>query len=285
MPNGVHVQEVRCKTILGKCGFPGGGLSINPYVGCAHDCRYCYARFMKRFTGHSDRWGSFVDVRVNAAEVLAKQLKSVKYAGQRIYIGTVTDPYQAIEKKYEITKQLLNVLVQYDNPLSILTKSDLVVRDIGLLRQLREADVNITINTLDEQWKEVVEPGSPAIQSRLNAIQKLTESGITVNVMVGPYWPIFTDAPALFAKFKQLGVAEIFTESFNTTGSNWTGVEIAMHKRYPGALRQMKEILFDQQRFQEFYGKVEQEMKALSRQFGLPIQIHFGRGHAGKSGK
>ncbi|TAK95496.1 radical SAM protein [Patescibacteria group bacterium] len=282
MVNGVHIQEIKCKIILGKCGFPGGGLSINPYVGCAHDCRYCYARFMKRFTGHTDRWGSFVDVRLNAAEVLEKQLKSAKYAGQRIYIGTVTDPYQAVEKEYEITKQILNVLVQHDNPVSILTKSDLVVRDIGLLRQLKDVDVNITINTLDEQWKEVVEPGSPSIQARLDAIQKLTESGITVNAMIGPYWPVFTDAPALLAKLKQLGVAEIFTESFNTTGSNWTGVEIAMRKRYPGALKQMKEILFDQQRFHEFYAKVEQEMKVLSRQFDLPVHIHFGRGHAGK---
>src|SRR3989338_11187574 len=101
----MKIREIECKSAIGKCGFPGGGLSINPYIGCEHDCAYCYARFIKRFTGHREEWGSFVDARINIAEVLAKQIKSQRFRGQQIYIGTVTDPYQPMEGKYKLTRQ------------------------------------------------------------------------------------------------------------------------------------------------------------------------------------
>lgn len=101
----MKIREILCKSALGKCGFPGGGLAINPYVGCRHGCIYCYARFIKRFTGHTEKWGSFVDVRINIAEILAKQLRSAKYHDQRIYIGTVTDPYQPTSKNWKTAKR------------------------------------------------------------------------------------------------------------------------------------------------------------------------------------
>jgi len=97
----MKIREIQCKSAVGKCGFPGGGLAINPYVGRGHACVYCYARFVKRFTGHTEKWGEFVDARVNIADVLAKQLKSKGYRSERIYIGTVTDPYQTIEAKWD----------------------------------------------------------------------------------------------------------------------------------------------------------------------------------------
>lgn len=108
----MKVREIQCKLAIGKCGFPGGGLAINPYVGCGHACVYCYARFMKRFTGHTEKWGTFVDARINIADVLKKQLKLSKYKGERIFIGTVTDSYQPIEKKYKLTRNILQVLIE-----------------------------------------------------------------------------------------------------------------------------------------------------------------------------
>jgi DNA repair photolyase len=278
----MKVREIQCKTAIGKCGFPGGGLAINPYVGCGHTCVYCYARFIKRFTGHTERWGTFVDVRINIAEVLKKQLKSPKYKGERTFIGTVTDPYQPIEKKYKLTRGILQVLMDYKNPVSILTKSDLVLRDIDLLKKMKDVDVNFTVTTLDEKWKKLVEPKSSSIKQRLKVMEKLTKEGITVLAMMGPYWPVFTDPEVLFKEFKKAGVRHIFTESFNTVGGNWTGVEKVLKKNYPKLLPGIQETLFDKKKFYEFYNKAQSKIRQLSEEYKIPVTIYFGLGHAAK---
>jgi DNA repair photolyase len=278
----MKIKKVECKTIIGKCGFPGGGLAINPYVGCEHDCAYCYARFIKRFSGHDEEWGKFVDIRSNAAEVLKKQMKSAKYKGQPIYIGTVTDPYQQAEEKYKITRSILEVLKDYANPVSILTKSDLVLRDLDLLKQFKRVDINFTVNTLDEKWKKLVEPNSPSIADKLKAMRKLTKEGISVYAMMGPYWPIFTDPEKLFAKFKEAGVKHVYTESLNTIGGNWVGVEKMLRKNYPQELKKMKEILFNKEHFFNFYNDAQKKVKELSKKYNLPTTIYFGLGHAAK---
>jgi DNA repair photolyase len=279
----MKIQEIQCKTAIGKCGFPGGGLSINPYVGCGHDCAYCYARFMKRFTGHDvERWGSFVDARMNIAAALTKQLRSKKYLHDQIYIGTVTDPYQPIEKKYRLMRGVLEALENRKNSVSILTKSDLVLRDIDLLKKIPKAEVNMTVNTLDERWKELIEPGSPTIQRRLNAMRQLTEGGIPVIAMMGPYWPFFTDPDTLFLEFKKAGVKHVFSESFNTTGGNWTGVEIVLRKHYPALLLKMQKIFFDGKGFHDFYNVARQKINILSKQYKIPVTAYFDLGHAAK---
>ncbi|MDP2927005.1 MAG: radical SAM protein [bacterium] len=278
----LEIREIQCKSALGKCGFPGGGLAVNPYVGCSHACAYCYARFMKRFTGHQEEWGSFVDARINIAEVLARQIKSLKFRGQQIYIGTVTDPYQPMEGKYKLTRQILEVLNGYDNPVSLLTKSSMVIRDLDILKQFKKVDVNFTINTLDEKWKRLTEPFSPTIQQRFEAAQKLTRAGIKVFAMMGPYWPIFTDPEKLFKKFKKAGISRVFTESFNTIGGNWTGVEKVLKKYYPKLLPEFKETMFNPRKFFEFYNQAEKKIEELSKKYHLPVTIYFERGHAAK---
>ncbi len=278
----MKIREIECKSAIGKCGFPGGGLAINPYVGCGHACVYCYARFIKRFTGHTENWGSFVDARVNIADILKKQLKSPKYKGEQIYIGTVTDPYQPAEKKYQLTRDILQFLIGYNNPVSILTKSDLVLRDMDLLKKFKNININFTIATHDEKWKNFTEPGSSTIKQRLIAAEKLIENGITVFMMMGPYWPFFTDAEALFKEFKRVGVSSVFTESFNTVGGNWTGVENVLKKYYPKILAEMKEILFNKQEFYEFYTKAQDKINQLSKEYKISATIYFGLGHAAK---
>ncbi len=278
----MKVREIQCKSAIGKCGFPGGGLAINPYVGCGHACAYCYARFMKRFTGHTEEWGTFVDARINIADVLKKQLKLPKYKGERILIGTVTDSYQPIEKKYKLTRNILQALIDYKNPVSILTKSDLVLRDVDLLKKMKNVDVNFTVTTLDEKWKKLVEPESSSVKQRFNAMKKLTKEGITVLAMMGPYWPVFTNPKALFREFKRVGVKHIFTESFNTIGGNWTGVEKVLKKNYPKLLPGIQEMLFDKKEFYEFYNKAQSKIEQLSKEYKIPVTIYFGLGHAAK---
>lgn len=278
----IKIREIECKSAIGKCGFPGGGWAINPYVGCGHNCAYCYARFIKRFTKHTEPWGSFVDARVNIVKVLTKQLKNQKYQNGQIYIGTVTDPYQPAEEKYQLTRGALEVLKNHGATVSILTKSDLLLRDLDLLKQFRRIDVNFTINTLDEKWQSLVEPDSPAVKKRLTAARELTAEGIPVIAMMGPYFPVFTDPEKLFSEFKKAGIKEVFTESFNTTGGNFTEVEEILKINYHQLLPKIKEILFNRNNFYDFYLKQEEIVKQVSKKYNLRATIYFGLGHAAK---
>lgn len=276
----MKIRKIICKSAISKCGFPGGGWAINPYVGCEHGCVYCYARFMRRFTGHErEEWGNFVDVRTNIAEVLQKQMELDKYKMGRVFISTVTDPYQPLEKKYQLTRKVLKVLLSYQPSVSILTKSDLILRDLKLLKQFKDLDISFTINTLDEKWREIAEPNSSAIAKRLLAIKRLVGQGINCKVMMGPYWPVFTDPQSLFKKFKQIGISHVFTESLNTIGGNWVGVEKVLKKYYPNLLPAIKEIMFNRKKFTDFYKASERKLKTLSKQYSIPITIYFSRGH------
>lgn len=278
----IKIKEIERKTAIGKCGFPNGGFSVNPYIGCAHNCQYCYARFMKRFSCHDEDWGYFVDAKINVAEILEQQMKSGKFGNEQIYVGTVTDPYQPSERKYKLTRKILEVLVKHNNPISILTKSDLVLRDIDVLKKIKHIDVNFTINTFDEKWKKYIEPGSSSIDERFLAITHLVKENIPVFVMMGPYWPFFTDAEEMFKKFKELGVREIFSESLNTTGNNWTGVELVLKTHYPHLLPKMKDMFFNSENFYKFYSDAKNKLNKLSKQYGIPVNIYFGLGHAAK---
>lgn len=276
------VKEIESKSAIAKCGFPGGGFAINPYVGCEHNCQYCYARFMKRFTNHSEDWGSFVDAKINISEILEKQMKSGKYDNQQVYLGTVCDPYQPIEEKYQLTRKILEILSEYNIKLSILTKSDLVLRDIDLIKKFKNVNINFTINSLDEKWAELIEPKASPPSKRLLASKKLSGEGIDVYAMVGPYWPIFTDIENLFKEFKKTKVKKIFSESLNTIGGNWTGVENVLKENYPELLPKFKDIFFNKENFDSFYSEVEKKIKKLSVEYDIPVNMYFGIGHAKK---
>lgn len=189
------VKEIESKSILTKSRIEGVPYCLNPYVGCQHGCAYCYARFMKKFSGHTEPWGNFVDVKINASQLLEKQLKNAKK--DCVSISTVTDPYQPIEKKYEITRKCLEILMRYDFPVSILTKSPLVLRDIDLLHSFPNAEVGITLTTDNEGIRRIFEPRVPTIAQRLDALKELHEKGISTYVFIGPILPMNPDELAL----------------------------------------------------------------------------------------
>ena len=145
------VKEVYAKTILSKSKVLD--YTINPYIGCQHGCTYCYARFIKRFTGHKEEWGSFVDVKINAADLLRNEIKKKKSA--RVWISGLCDPYQPLEEKYELTQGCLGLLLKQDWPVTIQTKSPLVLRDTELLRKSSKVEVGITITTADENIRKI----------------------------------------------------------------------------------------------------------------------------------
>ncbi len=229
------VREIECRSILTKSGIDGVDYALNPYVGCGHACVYCYATFMKRFTGHTEPWGTFVDVKVNAAEVLARQLRRARPGN--INFGTVTDAYQPLEAGYGITRACLEALVGWEQPVTILTKSALVLRDLDLIRQFRDVEVAFTITTLDDETRQRFEPGASPIAARLEALGALNGAGIRTWAFCGPLLPFLSDGEAqvdaLFTALKQVGVGSVLVDSLNLRGAAWGNVWQVLETHYP----------------------------------------------------
>ena len=179
------VKEICAKTILSKSKVLD--YTINPYIGCEHGCTYCYARFMKRFTRHEERWGEFVDVKVNAPSLLQSEIKR-KRAG-RVWISGICDPYQPLEKKYELTRGCLEILSRHGWPVTIQTKSPLLLRDTELFEGFIDVEVTVTIATADENIRQIFEPKAPSIRERIEALEKLHSKGIKTSAMIAPMLP------------------------------------------------------------------------------------------------
>lgn len=186
------VKEIKVKSVLTRSGIPGVDYCINPYIGCAHGCRYCYATFMKRYTGHTEAWGDFVDVKINAREVLQRELKRREKG--RVIISSVTDAYQPIEGKYKITRQCLELLLQHQFPVEILTKAPLVLRDMDLIKRFEDIEVGITITTDDDAIRKVFEPKAPPVTARINVLKTLHDNGIKTYAFIGPLLPMNPEA-------------------------------------------------------------------------------------------
>jgi len=186
------IKEVIAKSILSKSGIPGADYCINPYTGCSHACRYCYATFMKKYTGHTEPWGDFVDIKINAPQILQRQLKRASKGS--VMISSVTDAYQPVEGKYKLTRQCLEILLPYQFPVFILTKSPLVLRDMDLIKKFEDIEVGITITTDNEKMREIFEPKAPTIKARILALKTLHENNIKTYAFIGPALPLDPEA-------------------------------------------------------------------------------------------
>lgn len=190
------------KTMLNKgTGFLSGYThSLNPYTGCSFGCTYCYVRGMPVSLFRQAEWGAWVDIKRNAATVLRKQLRAAKTKGPvTIFMSSSTDPYQPVEHQEGVTRSLLQVMAE-DPPefLLIQTRSQLVTRDIDLLRQLGDrVRVSITIETDREDIHKLFTPGAPPIQARLRALRQLSDAGIHTQAAIAPLLPSSDSFPEL----------------------------------------------------------------------------------------
>lgn len=181
----MKIAEINSKTIL--CASQVYDYVVNPYVGCQHGCTYCYARFMKRFTGHKEPWGDFVDVKINAPDVLRMEIQKKKKGV--VWVSGVCDPYQPLEKKYELTRRCLEILIKNNWPIIIQTRSSLVLRDMDLLKEAEHLQVGLSITTANDEIRKIFEPHAPAISDRLSTIEALHQNGIKTYVMIAPMLP------------------------------------------------------------------------------------------------
>jgi DNA repair photolyase len=179
------VKEFCAKTILSRSKVLY--YTINPYVGCEHGCTYCYARFMKRFTGHREEWGQFVDAKINAPSLLQHEIKKKRVG--RVWISGLCDPYQPLEKKYELTRRCLEILSRRSWPVTIQTKSPLVLRDIELLRKSNGIEVTLSIATADEKIRQLFEPNSSSLRERIATLEKLHSEDVRTTAMIAPMLP------------------------------------------------------------------------------------------------
>jgi DNA repair photolyase len=174
--------------------------TINPYRGCSHACVYCFARPTHEFLGMNTGtdFERRIVVKVNAVERLRAQLRSARWKGDHIAMGTNTDPYQHAEGKYHLTQGIVGTLGEFRNPFSILTKSTLILRDLKLLVQVAErAEVrcNVSIGTLDREVWKLTEPGTPPPYRRLEVVRRLNSAGVACGVLVAPILPGLSDSP------------------------------------------------------------------------------------------
>ena len=179
------INEIKVKSILSRSKIYEW--VINPYVGCQHACTYCYARFMKRFSGHKELWGEFVDAKINAADLLRMEVTKKK-RGQ-VWVSGVCDPYQPLEVKYELTRKCLEILAQNNWPVIIQTRSPLVLRDIDILKGMTDLEVGLSVTTADDAVRKLFEPGAPPIEDRIKTLDELRGAGIKTYAMIAPMLP------------------------------------------------------------------------------------------------
>ena len=194
----VQFLEQPCRAALNRVSNMSFKWSLNPYMGCAHRCTFCYVRGFERRADRpsDDRYGRTVRVKVNVADVLRAELARTSWRRELVAIGAATDPYQPAEGRYRITRACLRVLADARNPLSLITRGPMVVRDVDVLAyaaRRAEVDVTFSIPTLDvDVWRRT-EPGTAPPRSRLRALKRLVEAGIDAGVGIAPILPGITD--------------------------------------------------------------------------------------------
>src|SRR3989344_7104651 len=220
----IDIKEIEAKTILVKCGIPGIDYVINPYIGCRFGCKYCYASFMGRFVDKKIAdWGNYVYAKINAPELLKKELKKLKYKGKdlEIFLSSVTDPYQGMEVKYQLTRRCLEILAdfKFDGVVSILSKSDLVLRDIDILKKIKRPIVGLTITSTNDGISRYFETFAPPASRRLKALKVLNNEGIKTYAFIGPLLPHFAanraELDKLMKSISESGTRDIFVEHLN----------------------------------------------------------------------
>lgn len=256
----MNIKEIETKSILTKSNLPISDYSVNPYVGCPHACKYCYASFMKRFTNHPEPWGDFLDVK------LWPELKNVqKYKGKEMFFGSVTDPYHPLEETYQRTRALLEQLQGSGIKLTIQTKSDLVLRDMDLIQTFPDARVGFSINTLDEAFKDDMDK-AVSIERRISAMKQLHDAGIRTTCFISPIFPGITDVPAIIDRVKdQCNL--VWLENLNLRGSYKAVILDYIRDQYPELLPLYEEIYLHGSRL--YWETLDKDIRAYTKENGL----------------
>jgi len=278
------INLLEAKTILTKSGLPGSDWVINPYNGCLFACMYCYAAQIARWKHPDEVWGTYLDVKINAPQLLKIELKKLEKRFNSkdfgsIFFSSVTDPYVGLEAKYQLTRKCLEVLADfvYSGSLAIQTKSPLVTKDIDILKRLKKVTVGFTVTTLDDKVSRFLETKAPAVSLRLKALKELHDAGINTYAFIGPILPHFTSDKAkineLLDKLQEVGVTEVWFEHINLSPKIKTRLYNFLRAEAPELISE-----FDQSNTEEYRKKlariIHQVMKGRNLKMGLGKVIY-----------
>lgn len=271
-------------------------MALNPYVGCQHGCVWCYAKYMRGYTRHEkEDWGSFIDVKINAPEVLIKDIRRLK-GKLAIFMSSVCDPYQPIEGKYKLTRRCLEILSQFTSsaaspsgrraqlrrersstatneaggfhfPISILTQSKLVTRDIDLFKKFKDIEVGMSFITMNERATRIFQPMAALPKEKVEALKKIHQAGIKTYIHVGPILPHFTDFEEIF-KMTHSYIDVAMGETLNTRGENWTSLIKVLSKHYPQLLPEFKKWQFQDP---NYLGQVGADFERTAQKYGIKV--------------
>lgn len=271
-----EIKEIDVRSIMTRSTLPVGGYSVNPYVGCTHACQYCYASFMKRFTNHPEPWGTFLDVK-NWEPIRNPQ----KYNSSRIVIGSVTDGYNPQEATFKRTRRILEELRGCDAEVMICTKSDLVLRDLDLIKQFPKATVSWSINTLDEAFRADMDHAA-SIARRIEAMRQTYAAGIRTVCFISPIFPGITDVKAIIEQVKEFADL-IWLENLNLRGQFKGRIMRYIGEKYP-ALLPLYEEIYNHKRL-DYWKGLEADISQYVSQKGYPYRINdlpYGRSQPGR---
>lgn len=270
------IKEKECKSVLCESGITD--YCVNCYTGCLHACVYCYARFMRRFSGHREPWGEFLDVKVNAPEALAKE--AARKPKGTVFVSSVCDGWQPLEEKYQLTRRCLRVLIENGFTVSILTKSALVRRDFDLMEGYPQMEVGMTITTLDEELRRLIEPASSPSEERVRTLEEASERGLEIWAFFGPLLPFLTDTEesleALFARMASLPLTHIYVDKLNLRPQVWPAVTRFLSRFYSHLIPEYRRVLLSELGGAEYVEGLRERVLALGEYYGLAEKMRLG---------
>ena len=262
---------MECKSVLNRSAL--ADYCINPYIGCEHGCKYCYAEsYTRRFSKHNEPWGDFVDVKTNAPTILAHEIKH-KPKGE-VYISSLTDAYQPLEQKHELTRKLLEILLKHQYPITIQTKSALVLRDLDLIKKFQERKIGFTITSLGDNIRKQFEPQSSSVEEKMQALSELRANGVKTYAFFGPILPFLSDQnlQEYLNKIAHSGVDYIYVDKLNLKPGLWQILTNFMEKEFPQLQTTWKDILL---RKSNYYEDLKKKIDGLCRKLNLECKFCF----------
>ncbi|MDD1743210.1 MAG: radical SAM protein [Methanomassiliicoccales archaeon] len=265
LPEGVF--ELQCKRALSKSKLPGLDYALNPYVGCAHGCIYCYAPFL--LNRPRETWRGPVGARITMPHLLRSEVSGLTGT---IGIGTVTDPYQPAEASLMLTRKCLEIVRGKGVRVSIHTKSQLVLRDLDILKRLHDPEVGVTLTTIDDDLARIFEPGAPRPADRLNALEGLVHAGINTYVLIGPIIPSVTDSGVdkFAAAISRTGVKRAMLDRLRLRPGMVEHLRRAEGMRTPAGIRFL-ECVSDQ----GYCRSAERQLAKALRERGIAVESAF----------
>lgn len=268
----LSIREVECKSILTKSKI--SSYAINCYTGCLHACIYCYARYMKRFTGHTEPWGKFVDVKINAVDTLKKEIKRVKQGA--VFMSSACDGWQQLERKYRLSRRCLNILLENGFHVSILTKSSIIRDDLNILEGTN-AELGFTLTTMDNSLCRKIEPGASLTRDRIEILKEASNRGIRTWAFLGPFMPFLSDTDenidALFESLAGLKLEHIYADRLNPRPGVWQSIKSFLSENYPHLIGSYGRIIYNDQEREIYGNKLKQLVTLKAEKYGLADKL------------